>query len=178
MYQLDFSTLPGIVALVILGFILVQLFLSLIFGEFDIDFDGDGFGDFDMSSIVSPKGMLHFLLGFSWYLVLVQPIRENCWLWYDWIIAPIIGFAIFVLMALFYYYISKMACEKHIESGNELIGRTGKIYLKYGQWNYDISIIISGTERNLSVVSKEKIHYAIGATVEIIEYKEGTYFIK
>ena len=44
-------------------FLLLQLIMSLIFGDFDIDHD------FDLGDVISFKGGIHFVLGFSLVLV-------------------------------------------------------------------------------------------------------------
>ena len=66
MYSLDFMTLPGWIAL-ISGFLVIgQLLLTLFVGDLlDIDTDADGFGDFDMSTIALPKGLIPFSLAQS-----------------------------------------------------------------------------------------------------------------
>lgn len=181
MYSLDFMTLPGWIALISACLVVVQLIMTLITGglDLDLDFDGDASADFDMSSIVSPKGILHFLFGASWYLVLVQPIRENgIWLFRDWIISIIVGLVIAIFIILLYYWLSKLACEKEKESGNDLIGRTGYVYLNTGNGNYDINISISGANTIIQVTSESKNStLKNGTDVVIKDYKDGIYFI-
>ena len=181
MYTLDFMTLPGWIAL-ISGFLVVgQLILTLIFGgiDLDLDMDADGSADFDASSIVSPKGLIHFLFGASWYLVLIQPIRyERTWLWSDWILAICIGLVVSMLVVLIYYWMSKLACEKPKESGKDLVGRTGHIYLNNGNGNYDVNIVISGALTTIQATSINgnsalKVH----DPVTILDYKDGIYYI-
>ena len=106
MYTLDFWNLPGILAL-ISGFLVVgQLILTLFHGgiDTDLDVDGDGFGDFDLGAILSPKGILHFVFGASWYLVLIQPYRpDRNWFAYDWFIAIGVGVLVSFLVVLLYW---------------------------------------------------------------------------
>ena len=180
MYSLDFMTFPGWIAL-ISGFLVIgQLLLTLFVGDLlDIDTDADGFGDFDMSTIASPKGLIHFLCGASWYLVLIQPFRDGrVWLWYDWFIAIGIGLVVAVLVIMLYYWMSKLACEKKKESGQDLINRVGHVYLNNGNGNYDVSINISGSTSIIQVTSKSgKKDLTTGSPVTIVEFQNGVYFI-
>ena len=177
MCTLDFTTVPGWIAVISGLLIVVQLVLSLFFGELDADFDGDA--DFDMSAIWSPKGLIHFLAGGSWYLVLIQTIRENGnWLYYDWRIAIVVGLVTATLLALLYFGLSKLACEKKKEEGEELIGRTGRVYLNKGDGNYIISINISGSLSNIQVSSETKNDkLKFNDPVTITKYSDGIYFI-
>lgn len=180
MYTLDFMNLPGWIALISAFLVIGQLILTFVFGglDLDLDFDGDGFGDFDLGSVVSPKGLIHFLFGASWYLVLIKPVRESGWLWSDWVIAIIIGIVVAFVIVLLYYWMSKLTCEKKQESGQDLVGRIGYIYLNHKNGNYDISIDISGTTSILQVTSQtNQQHWANGTVVEITNYKDGIYFI-
>lgn len=181
MYTLDFFTLPGWIALISGLLVIGQLILTLVTGglDLDLDFDGDASADFDMSSVVSPKGLIHFLFGSSWYLVLIQPIRENReWLWNDWLIAIGVGLVVSIFVILLYYWLSKLACEKKRECGKELVNRVGHIYLNNGNGNYDLSIVISGMTSIIQVTSKSgNTTYKTGNPATIIEYKDGIYFI-
>ena len=144
----------------------------------DLDVDGDGFGDFDLGTLVSPKGVLHFLFGASWYLVLIKPFRPSSWLWYDWLISIGVGVVVMLLVALLYYAISKLACEKKKESGEELVGRPVSIYLNLGGGNYDATVVSSGMTTTIQVKSVSgKTDYRTGEQVELVKYENGIYFI-
>ena len=39
----------------------------------DIDVNADGNADIDMSSVLSFKGLIHFCMGFGWFMYLCQP---------------------------------------------------------------------------------------------------------
>ena len=49
---------------------IIKNIISWIAGEIDVDFDLDENIDYDISSMFSFKGIIHFLLGFSSYLSL------------------------------------------------------------------------------------------------------------
>ena len=70
-----FTTIQGILALFTSAILVLQLLIGFFIGaDSDIDVDGDASGDFDMSTIFSPKGILQFICGSSWYLVLIGVI--------------------------------------------------------------------------------------------------------
>lgn len=182
MYLINLFSLPGYIAIISLFLVVVMLVLSLI-GFIDTDIDGiDGGdlsgGDFDISSIISPKGFLHFLLGSSWYLVLIQPIRPNReWLAYDWVIAVVVGVALALMMAGIYFLMSKLACEKKKETGEELVGRSVTIYLHTNKNSYDANVLYSGMTTTISVTSLSRDDYKVGEKVVIVKYEKGIYYI-
>lgn len=180
MYELNlFTTLPGWLAVISGLLVIGQLILTLFFsGDTDIDVDG-GDGGFDFNTIISAKGFLHFLFGASWYLVLVQPTRpEQTWYGYDWIIAIIVGLVVAVCVALLYFAMSKLACEKKKETGEELVGRAVTIYLHLVEDSYDASVVSSGMTTTIQVRSASgKTDYHVGEQVEIIKYENGIYYI-
>lgn len=61
-------------ALVSTGIFLLQFILSIFFGSMDTDIDvnADGNADIDMSSVLSFKGLIHFCMGFGWFMYLCQ----------------------------------------------------------------------------------------------------------
>ena len=50
-------------ALVSTGIFLLQFVISVFFGDLDMDVDGDANADFDLGSLFSFKGLVHFLIG-------------------------------------------------------------------------------------------------------------------
>lgn len=58
-------------------FFILRTIISFAFGDTDVDFDADGDIDYDVSSMLSFKGALHFLLGFSTYLAAVARFGKN-----------------------------------------------------------------------------------------------------
>ena len=65
-----------ILGIISYGIFIVQFILSnLGFGDTDIDIDLDGDIDFDVSDLLSFKGLIHFLMGFSGWLSLKQRLK-------------------------------------------------------------------------------------------------------
>jgi hypothetical protein len=185
---MNFTSFYGILALVTSFLFIGQIILGLIGGLGDsIDFDTDSDTDvdvnsdsgFELSSLVSPKGVLHFLLGGSWYLLLADYTRGGFLTWYDYLIAIGVGFILALIMALVYWGMSKLADEKKKESGTELVGRGGSIYLANNENSiHIISIILNGATSDLTVKSKSGKKYEVGDLVTILSYENGIYYIE
>lgn len=71
-------------ALVATGIFLLQFVISVFFGDLDMDVDGDANADFDLGSLFSFKGLVHFLIGFGWTRVLFDGDRGRCMPWLCW----------------------------------------------------------------------------------------------
>ncbi len=175
MEPLNFMSIPGWIALISSFLVLGQAILNLIFGsDLDMDVSGDGLPDFDLGTLVSPKGILHFLFGSSWYLVLV---REP-WNWVDYLVSIGVGIIVALLVALIYWALSRLASEKKKETGEELVGRAGTIYLNTGKGTYDITIVSSGATTTIQAKSSSgKKDYRTGEKVVIEKYENDIYFI-
>lgn len=100
------------------GIFILQFILSNFFGgdiEIDVDFDGEG--DFDTSSLLSFKGLIHFAMGFSGWLMLSGEVN-----------AATIGIGIIagLLFMVMLYYLYKFCMRFHSEptekKGTELVG--------------------------------------------------------
>ena len=57
------------VAIFCTGWFVIQFLLSVIFG-LDSDIDTDTSGDFDASDLFTFKGLIHFGIGYSWWMVI------------------------------------------------------------------------------------------------------------
>lgn len=163
--------------LIVAAVVVIQLIMSIISGtDLDIDIDGDGVADFDLGVLVSPKGILHFLFGGSGYLTLIGKESRGFW---DFVIAVILGIVVAGLMALLYWGMSKLACEKKQEEGEEMIGRTGTIYLvDETPGTYEITVTRNGRQQQMMVKSKSGREYKTGEIASICEFSGGIYYIE
>lgn len=186
---MNFYSVYGFIALITAILFIGQIILGLVGGigdsiDFDAGADADvdaGGGDigFELSSLVSPKGALHFLLGASWYLVLAEYTRGGSVTWYDYLISLGVGFVMALIMALVYWGMSKLADEKKKESGDELIGRSGSIYLANNESGiHIINVVINGAASDLTVKSKSGKEYEVGDLVTVLSYESGIYYIE
>ena len=164
----------GIIACVSLLLILIKLLLTVFGGIGDFDLDGDGDLDFDSSIFLSPKGILSFLAGSSWYLVLVDKDVLSLG---DYIIAIIIGVVVVAFIALLYWGLYKLAKENVEETGEELVGRPVEIYLKTGENQYDAFVTKNGARVSITVQTKESSDLIPGNIKQIQSYENGVYYI-
>lgn len=157
------------------GIFVFQLGLSLIGGDTDtdIDVDFDGEADFSFSDLISFKGLIHFLMGLSGWLMVtgkVTVINVLC--------ACIIGFLFVIIL----YYIYKLAFNLQStptrKNGIELIGSSVTIYLTME----DISerycfctICNGGVTEEISCVASTPVK--VGDKRIILNYKNGIYLI-
>lgn len=167
-------------ALVSTGIFLLQFILSIFFGSMDTDIDvnADGNADIDMSSVLSFKGLIHFCMGFGWFMYLCQPP----YIVLHYLGAVISGsFFVFVL-AWIYKLCYKLKQENKPEQGEELIGRKCEIYTRCQEQeqagtDYVVYIAINGTQRELTVRSIQGKSYREGDILTLKDYKEGIYYI-
>jgi len=178
---IDLGTIEGFIACISLAIIVITLIVSLFVGaDSDIDIDGDGDANFDLSGLVTPKGILQFICGYSWYLVLIKPYHDGTWLWYDWLIGFGIGLAVMTVMALLYWGMSKLSHETKFEKGEDLVGRTGTISTVNVNvpGSYWIMTTVNSTMTEIAVKSKSgRTDLKTGDSVTIESCEGEIYYI-
>ncbi len=87
------------------GFFVVSSIISLLFGELDMDFDSGQ--DAILSDIISFKGLLHFCIGFSLVLTLMQEVS---------VISIACGVVTGMIFAIILYFLYKFIYEKAQQS--------------------------------------------------------------
>lgn len=110
-------------ALVSTGIFLLQFVISVFFGDLDMDVDGDANVDFDLGSLFSFKGLVHFLIGFGWTRVLFGGDT-----WQTYALAVLVGMVF--MLVLFYSYVLAYRLQnlRKPEKPYSLVGRAGRIY--------------------------------------------------
>lgn len=164
------------IALFSTGLLVIQFILSfLVFGldfDTDIDLDSDGFSDFTMSDLISFKGILHFLVGFSWTMWFSRD--ENQFL--AACIAVIVGLLFVVILGFVYRWAKTFENKIKPEDGKDLIGRKIEIYLKTDN-SYLGYTEINGSKREIKVYSQSGADYKPGDITKIIDYYDTKHFI-
>lgn len=174
------SNLYLFAALVSTGIFLLQFILSIFVGNMDTDIDvnADGNTDIDMSSVLSFKGLIHFCMGFGWFMFLCRPPYSAL----QYLGAFLSGVFFVFILTWIYKLCYKLKQENKPEQGQDLIGRSCVIYNRCGESGkerseYVVSITINGAQRELTVKSINRNNYQEGDTLILKEYKEGIYYI-
>lgn len=160
-----------ILGIISYGIFIIQFGLSLIGGDTDLDVDFDGNMDFSFGDLVSFKGLVHFLMGMSGWLMLSGDTS-----WFSIIFSIIVGLCLATMLALFYKLALKLSHIPTQRSGLELVGTTVTIYLTMEQISekHCICTINNGlTEINCIAATPVKI----GDKRIILDYKNGIYHI-
>lgn len=133
-----------IVFLFALSLFILKTIISWVFGDIDVDFDVDGDTDFDVSSMFSFKGILHFLLGFSGYLSLVAKFSSSYTIGnyqftiFEYISAVCVG--ILFTISLFFLYKAMMGLNHSIENNPNFNGCDCSILTNLGHGQYVVLI--------------------------------------
>ena len=160
------------VALTVYSIFIIRFILSWVGADFDID------ADVDISDVVSFKGLTHFLMGFSGWLSVKSYITHNV-MWYDYIIALILGVIFVILLYFVYKLLISLETKPQILSGKQLIGKTGKIYVILEPEDSIKKYIITvgnglGTQE---YPAKSNNSYKLGDEVVISDYVNAYYII-
>lgn len=160
------------VALTVYSIFIIRFILSWIGADFDID------ADVDIGDVVSFKGLIHFLMGFSGWLSVKSYITHNV-MWYDYLIALILGVIFVILLYFVYKLLISLETKPQILFGKQLIGKTGKIYIILEPEDSIKKYIITvgnglGTQE---YPAKSNNSYKLGDEVVISDYVNAYYII-
>ena len=93
------------ITIVLYAVFIIRFILSWVGGDFDLDMDADG--DVDLGDVMSFKGATHFLMGFfSW--LSTKLMTTHVIMWYDYIIAFVIGLIFFIMLLFVYKFMMKL----------------------------------------------------------------------
>ena len=150
------------------GIFIIQFLLSFISGDTDLDVDFDGETDFSFSDLISFKGLIHFLMGLSGWLMITGKVTTI-----NVLTACIIGIIFMVVL----YYIYQLALKlQHIptrKEGKERIGSIVTICYPSVVGNQCICVY-NGTEE-INCIAKSPL--IVGDSRVILEYENGIYYI-
>ena len=160
------------IALIVYSIFIIRFILSWVGADFDVE------ADVDVSDIVSFKGLTHFLMGFSGWLSVKSYTTHNV-MWYDYIIALILGVIFVILLYFVYKLLISLETKPQILSGKQLIGKTGKIYVILEPEDSIKKYIITvgnglGTQE---YPAKSNNSYKLGDEVVISDYVNAYYII-
>ena len=163
------------ITIVLYAVFIIRFILSWVGGDFDLDMDTDG--DVDLGDVVSFKGATHFLMGFfSW--LSTKLMTTHAIMWYDYIIAFVIGLIFFTILLFVYKFMIKLEHKPSIYSGKGLIGKPAKIYVNKGKESglYRYIITIYNGNGTLEYDAKSEKYFSVGDMVHVTDY-DGAYYI-
>lgn len=157
------------IAIIVYSLFLIQFIISLFGVDTDFDVDFDGTPDFTASDLISFKGLVHFLMGYSGYLCLTGDYT-----WYNQIIAVLIGVLFLVILYYCYKLMLKLQHHPTVQEGSDLVGARGIVQLKMDNC-YFVGVQINGVTTQIRCISENS--YSIGDIVLIKQYLKGNYYI-
>lgn len=155
------------------GIFILQTLLSFFAGDADVDVDFDGDVDGIGSDILSFKGLIHFLMGFSGWLMLNDQLGCDTGVWSS-IIACGVGLLFMVLLYFTYKMCMKLQHTPDVAEGEQMVGKYGKVYMHLK--NDHFIVIREGNEYD-AVLSAPSGFPEKGDTVMFDGYKNGQYYI-
>ncbi len=157
------------------GVFFVQFVMSWIVADLDLDFDldADGNPDISASDFVSFKGLVNFLIGFSWTMWFCR--EQNTLVAAG--IAITVGLVFVVILGLIYIWSWKLQNYIRPESGQDLVGREGEVYLREPDGSYIIYVSINGSKRELKAYCDKDTVFTTGSVVRVSSYSNGKYYI-
>ena len=158
-----------ILGIISYGIFIIQFILSNFGGDTELDVDFDGEGDFDTSSLLSFKGLIHFAMGFSGWLMLTKEVTT-----YTVCTGVIVGIVFMILL----YYLYKLCMQFHSEptekDGVELVGYSVTVIMIMGDGSC-ICTPINLPYREIRCFSSTPAK--IGDIKNIASYENGVYNI-
>lgn len=164
---------------IVYGIFLVQFLGSVFFGDTDIDLDFDADADFEVSDMLSFKGLIHFLMGLFGWLMLAKHTHTVITA-LDWATGCGIGLIFMATLALLYRLVLKLQSENLPENseGSKLVGSRVVIYLVHPNNRYTVTVERVGDTIEVPALSKSGISYSKGEITAIVEYdSQGNYLI-
>jgi hypothetical protein len=161
-----------ILGIISYGIFLLQFIVSCITGEIDVDLDMDFDGDYDFSinDLVSFKGLIHFLMGFSGFIMLCGKVNIPIT-----IVAIVIGVVFVILLAIVYKMAMKLNHEYVPKAGIELIGTLATVYIIKPEPDSLHCICLLPTYQEINCIATEPVE--IGDVRIIKGYTNGVYII-
>lgn len=157
-----------ILGIISYGIFLVQFLLSNIgIGDTDFDVDFDGEADFDASDLLSFKGLIHFAMGFSGWLMVAGKVTVA-----SLAAASVIGFLFMVILYYAYKVCMKFNSEPTVKLGKDLIGTTVKVGCPYPNGQC-LCYLPDCTE----ITCKVDREVRIGEVLKIDSFESGIYHV-
>lgn len=165
---------------------LIQLILTFVGGDFDIDdssdaidgvdSDGHDFGDAGFH-LITVKNLIGFFTIFSWTgLACIDAGLAN---FLTAVISVICGLLMMVIMASIFYFMGKLTADKTMNLETSLY-QTGEVYLRVPALRGGVGKIhinVQGTLRELDAVTDDESDLSTGTVITVTDVINGNLLI-
>lgn len=148
---------------------IITLFLGIDSGS-DVDFDSPDGGGMDISDIVSFKGLIHFLLGFSW-----TGVFNGFETFMEVTIAVVIGLLFVIGLAYLYKKMLSLGEIVEHQKPEEVIGQKTEI-IHYYKGVGKAFILLDGAKQEVTIRGDESLKN--GDMVVLTNYKDHIYTVE
>lgn len=165
-----------ILGIISYGIFILQFGLSFLFGgdsDTDLDVDFDGEADFSFSDLISFKGLIHFLMGMSGWLMLQGNAS-----WFNISFSIIVGILLATALALIYKLALQLQSTPTRKNGIDLVGESVTIYLtmeSISEKHCICTVCNGGVTEEINCVASTPVK--VGDKRIILDYKNGIYHI-
>ena len=151
-----------IVLIVSSGLFLLTSIGSLIFGDMDLDADVDVGSGFLLGDVISFKGLIHFTIGFSLTLTLMNEFS---------LLSASLGTVTGIVFVLVLYYLYKLLFEKlqqNIKYTTEINDMEAEVYFwdnnkKIGE----VFLTLEGRPVTVTLVNQNDVHFEKGQKIRV-----------
>lgn len=159
---------------IIAGVTFCIFLIKLIGALFGADCEADL--DFDFGDIISFKGIVHFLMGFSGYLscVFYQDTYRGI---KDVAIAGFIGLVVMILLYFTYMLIYKLDSPHEVITGEKLVGHKATIssIIDKNEKLYSLDVVVN--MNSITITAKSDKNYRVGDEVIISKFTDNIHLI-
>ena len=131
----------------------------------------DGFFGLTMHDILSFKGFLHFLFGFSWSWACFGLTNI-----FTTLLATFIGIFCVVILALLYKKLSSLETESTNENLDALVSRVASVYSLFDDGSFLGSVYYNGDYREILMFSDDEV--AVGDQVIVDKIEDGAVIVR
>jgi hypothetical protein len=159
-----------IILIIASALFLLSTISSLFFGDFDLDLGVDG--GFLLSDIVSFKGLLHFVLGFTLSLTLFGGITTTS------VITGVASGLVFVLALYYLYKLLHKRLQQKMEYKEEISEADAEVYFWSKEQKLgEVFITLEGRPVQVTLKSKDNTDFENGQRIRVSGNRKVVYAV-
>lgn len=161
---------------IVWGLFILKTLMSWLIADLDTDFDLDADGDIDIGfgDIVSFKGLIHLLMGFTAWID-TKSLCGGTITYMDYFIGAALGIVFVIILFYLYKFLMKLNYQPSNKKEKDLVGTEGTVYLSMRKGKYVITVPTNNGTVQIDAYSKYP--YYAGDKVVITKFENGKYYI-